>query len=100
MSTAFLAQLTGDLTTMLSDFGQTATVGGVSITAIFDNEYIDVNLSMGDVASASPAIHCKSADVTTAAKGTAVTVGGASYTVSHPPKPDGTGMTTLVLKKS
>ena len=94
------AAMTTATANMINAIGMTVTVGGASITALFDNEYVDINLSMGEVGSSAPALHCKSSDVSTAVKGTAVVVSSVNYTVSHPPKPDGTGMTTLILKKA
>ena len=94
------AAMTAATDEMINAIGMTVTVGGKSIIALFDNEYIDVNMSMGDIGSSAPAIHCKSSDATGAIKGTAVTVSSVNYTVSAPPKSDGTGMTTPLLKKA
>jgi len=94
------AAMTSATADMINSIGMTITVGGVSKIALFDNEYIDISLTDGDVGSSSPAVHCKSSDVSAAVKGTAVVVSAINYTVAAPPKPDGTGMTVLVLKKS
>jgi hypothetical protein len=72
-----------------------ATVGGASVGGIFDNAYAD---PMG-FGGSFPALTCASADVSTAAQGTAVVVGGVNYTVVAP-KPDGTGMTLLQLAEA
>lgn len=69
-----------------------ATVGGVSVGGIFDNAYTD---PLG-FAGSFPALTCASADVSTAAQGTAVVVDGVSYTVAAI-KPDGSGITLLQL---
>lgn len=72
----------------------TATVGGVSVTGIFDAAYQD---ALGITGSA-PALLCASADVAAAVEGTAVVVGSTSYTVTTA-EPDGTGLTRLRLQE-
>lgn len=72
-----------------------ATLDGVAVTGKFDNAYTD---PFG-FAGSSPALTCLSADVSTAAQGTAVVVNSVSYTVAAI-KPDGTGMTVLVLQEA
>lgn len=94
------AAMTTATANMINAIGKTITVGGVSITADENHEYVEMQMAMGNVGSMDLAVNCISSDVSTATKGTAVVVDGVSYTVSHPPKPDGTGMTTLVLKKA
>lgn len=69
------------------------------ITALFENEYQEINLVSGMVSSAAPALHCKTTDVSGAKKGDTVVVNSVTYSVTEV-KPDGTGMTTLVLRKA
>jgi hypothetical protein len=44
-----------------------------------------------------PRFHCRTADVSTAAEGDAIVIGGVSYTIRIV-QDDGTGMTMLVLE--
>lgn len=69
--------------------------GGPTIYVHFDNAYVD---ALG-VASASPAATCKSADVASAAQGSALTVDGAAYVVQSI-EPDGAGITVLRLARA
>lgn len=76
-----------------------ATVGGVSKDGIFDDAYLD---PLG-IAGSQPALVCVSADVSTAAQGTAVVVNSVSYTVGSKadnPEDLGTGMTRLLLQEA
>lgn len=77
----------------------TATLdGGEAFSGIFEAEYID---PLG-MSSSQPLLECASADVSTAAHGSAVAVtyksAVTSYTVGSI-KPDGTGMTRLLLQE-
>jgi hypothetical protein len=69
-----------------------ATVGGVSVAALFDNEYA----AAFDIDGSGPALTVASASVPSAAQGDAVVVGGVSYTVAAI-RPDGTGASVLRL---
>lgn len=78
----------------------TATVGGgAAISGIFDAAYLD---ALG-MSGSKPSLSCASADVSTAAQGTAVVVTYkavvTNYTVCGI-QPDGTGMTRLLLQES
>lgn len=73
----------------------TATVGGVSVSGIFDDAYLD---PLG-IAGSQPSLLCASADVSGAAQGSAVVVNAVSYTVGSI-QPDGTGMTRLLLQEA
>lgn len=89
---------------MIDSIGVAATytpAGGsaAAIMVLFEKEYREIDLISGTVSSASPAAHCKSADVAAAKKGDALIVAGVSHTVSAV-LPDGTGLTTLVMKKA
>jgi hypothetical protein len=79
----------------LQDFGITATVGGASVTGIFDDAYADpLNFS-----GSEPSLLCKSSDVSARAQGDAVVVNAVNYTITAI-KPDGTGMTRLLLAEA
>lgn len=98
------AAMTTATASMIDAMGMSATYtpqGGdaTEITVLFDNEYQEIDLVSGAVSSASPAAHCKSSDVSNAKKGDALMVSDVDYTVTAV-KPDGTGLTTLILRKS
>lgn len=82
-----------------ADFGQAATWNGISLNCIFDNGHTAVDAG-GEIRfeTLTPQALCRAADVAGAAHGQAFTVGGVAYLISgiHP---DGTGMTTLMLRK-
>lgn len=80
-----------------SDFGQTVTVGGVVVSAIFDNGYVLGSVGPIGMASSQPSLMLASANVPANPVGTAVLVGAANYVVgAH--EPDGTGMSRLLLE--
>lgn len=79
--------------------GQAITVDGISIDAIFDNDYNDLSGMGVGVASSSPYVMCLSSDIGSASEGSDVVVGGLLYRVSSPPEPDGLGMTILRLNE-
>ena len=79
----------------LAAFGESVTVGGESVTGIFDYEYVEVN----EVESKQPALTVLATDVTDAGHGDAVTVRGAGYTIISI-QADGTGLVLLVLAKT
>ena len=85
-----------DYAPFLTDFGIAATVGGVAITAIFDNGYAD---AFGIVSGSAPVLLCSSASVSAATVGAAVSVNATSYTVREI-QPDGVGMTRLLLQEA
>jgi hypothetical protein len=80
-----------------TDFGQTATVGGVSVSGIFDNGFALGGVGAIGMASSQPTLTLATASVPASPVGTAVVVGGGNYTVgAH--EPDGTGMSRLLLE--
>jgi len=84
-----------DALVMFYDFGVDATLDGSAVRGIFDDAYTD---PLG-MAGSQPLLLCSSADVSTAAQGTAVVVNSVSYTVGSI-QPDGTGMTRLLLQET
>jgi hypothetical protein len=88
----------------VDDFGVAATYtpsGGSASTVngIFDNDFVEVDAGGGvAVALQQPRFHCRTADVSSAAEGDALVVGGVNYTIRIV-QDDGTGMTMLVLEK-
>ena len=90
-------QIAADLDIFVDDqtgFAVTATIGGVEVTGILDNQYVEVL----DSAGTHPVLTCKTADVAEATEGTAVIIAGVEYEVIVP-QPDGTGITQLVLEE-
>lgn len=80
-----------------SYFGQSATVGGVSVSGIFDNGYALGGVGAMGMASSQPMLTLATANVPANPVGTAVVVGGGNYLVgAH--EPDGTGMSRLLLE--
>ena len=82
-----------------NDFGVSATIGGSTVSGIFDNDFVEVDTGGGvPFAMQQPRFLCRTADVSSAAEGTAATISGVSYKVAVR-EDDGTGMTVLVLEK-
>jgi len=80
-----------------ADFGQSATVGGVVVSAIFDAAYSLANAGPIGMASSQPMLTLATANVPANPVGTAVVVGAVNYTVgAH--EPDGTGISRLMLE--
>ena len=86
---------TADAATFTNDFGLTAIVGGVTVEAIFDAAYTD---PLG-MAGNSPQLIVATEDLPAVAVGQAVTANATSYTVQAI-EPDGTGITTLILRRA
>ena len=83
---------------LITEFGVPVTISpplapDYDITAVFDNEYEDPL----NVESTSPALTCQTVDLASPAHGDALVVSGNSYTVRSV-KPDGTGITVLILE--
>jgi hypothetical protein len=87
---------TEDFASYFVDFGVTATVDGVSVRGIFDNDFLS---TLGITAGSGPVLLCAAADITSAAQGDAVTVAAVSYTITAI-EPDGTGMVLLRLQEA
>jgi hypothetical protein len=81
------------------EFASTATIGGVDIAVIFDAQGV-VGLN-GFVQSVGPQIRAKTADVAARGivNGTSITINAVVYYVTAI-DPDGTGVTTLQLRKT
>lgn len=82
-----------DRAPFFADFGIDATVGGASVRGIFDNAF----LAQLNIVGTDPLLLCRTSDVTSATRGTAVTVPAGSFKVIRK-EPDGTGMTRLILE--
>lgn len=87
----------------IDDFGTAATytpTGGeaTTVNGIFERDYAAVNAGGAiDFAITSPAFQCRTSDVSSAAEGDAIVIGGVNYTV-RVVMDDGTGLTMLQLE--
>ena len=84
---------TEDLAPFLADFGVDATVGAAAVRGIFDNAF----LAQLGLVGTDPLLLCRTSDVASATRGTAVTLPAGSFKVVRK-EPDGTGMSRLVLE--
>ena len=82
-----------DLFFDLEALAVSATVGGATVSGIFDRPYKEDEM----VAGYAPVLYCKTSAVTAVVEGTAVVIGGVNYEVAGI-QPDGTGVTGLVLQ--
>ncbi|MBS1188913.1 MAG: hypothetical protein H6R10_705 [Rhodocyclaceae bacterium] len=76
-----------------------AVISGRVVAGVFSNGYSEA--FGGLVGGRQPTLLCSSADVSTVARNTAITVNGTGYTVADL-RPDGVsgGMTLLILEES
>ncbi len=77
------------------DFGVVATIGAATVTGIFDVPTAEAFGMLGT----DPTFTCAAADVPGIAAGQAVTINAVAYTVTAV-RPDGTGLTVLMLDKA
>lgn len=78
-------------------FAVTATSGASSFPVIFDNDY---QASLGGfVEGASPQCMARTSDVSALVQGSAITIEAVAYLVREV-RPDGTGVTTLLLERA
>lgn len=87
----------GDRRAYMAAFGETVSISGVLITAIYDDPYL---LSL-DVATSMPMLHCITADISGVTYSNPVIISGAGFTgtvreIQH----DGTGMSTIMLGRT
>ena len=80
-------------------FGRAATWNSTTVNGIFDNGFLPVDAG-GEIRfeTLTPQFICRTADVAGATHGQSVTIDGVAYLITgiHP---DGTGFTTLMLRK-
>lgn len=95
-----------DLDTVFNtdEFAETATYvragfPATFIPVIFENNYAVIQ-EIGETGMGvpTPQVLCKTADVANAARGDTLVVGGTTYYVQEV-RPDGTGITTLILSR-
>jgi hypothetical protein len=89
---------TEDFTVFFDDFAIEAMVGVAPVMVIFDSDYISASDQFGGVGGSLPRALMKSSDVAThnITRNTALIINGTEYYVIEP-RPDGTGLTLLVL---
>lgn len=75
-----------------------ATVGAATISVQFDNARQDERVGDQDVYATGPRCWTRTSDVSGLAIGGSITIGGTAYTVIDQ-RPDGVGMTELVLEE-
>lgn len=80
-----------------AEFAKSVSVGGVVVSAIFDNGYAHGSVGMLGMATSQPSLTLASADVSTDPVGASVLVGSAAYLVAAH-EPDGTGISRLLLE--
>lgn len=86
--------MTENLALYFADFGVNVTIGAATVRGIFDAAFAE---TLGFVGGTSPQLLCASADVSSVAEGTAITIAAVNYTVAEI-HPDGTGVTVLKLE--
>ena len=97
-----------ELTSLLSDFGDTVTFSPgstypnrnddtVDIKAIFDNAFFEVIGEENPARSSQPSLVCKTSDVSGAERNSMIERGTDRYKVVGV-EPDGTGITLLLLE--
>ena len=88
-------QLVEDFTPFLTDFATDATIAASSVKGLFDNGYAE---ALAPAAGSAPTFLCKVPDLPSITLGTTtISIDGDSYTIVEN-KPDGFGLTTLVLE--
>lgn len=87
-----------DLSLFLEDFGETVTLGGIPLQAIFDNAHQGTGLLGVDFESRNPTLRVKDADLPSDAHDLPVRVRGVDYEVVGV-EPDGTGLSVLQLRR-
>ena len=70
---------------------------GVSVVCVFRNEFFQVDDGMVAVESSQPLVTVESSKITGVAHGDTMTIDGTTYNIVAI-KPDGTGVTDLVLE--
>lgn len=93
------AWIAADVEHMLEDFGESVTLNGVSVTAIFDAEGEVAGAGFSGAAVYRPMLTLATSDVPASPIGKTAVVGGVSYTVAEH-RADGTGVSTLVLERA
>jgi len=81
-----------------AEFGQTVTLNGVPVAALFDAAYMLGNVGDFGVSGSNPVATLQTALVPADVVGMTLVAGGVSYRVTEN-QPDGTGISTLQLRQ-
>lgn len=74
----------------------TATIGGVEIDGVFRNSYGE---ALGMIGGTDPTFTCESSKISGLVEGGTVIINAVTYIASSDPEPDGTGISTVRLRK-
>jgi hypothetical protein len=90
--------MTEDISAFFSvtEFARAVTLNGVTVSAIFDNDYALAAVGDFGMAGSAPVLTLASAAVPADWLGAAVVVNGKNFAVTEH-KPDGTGISLLIL---
>lgn len=80
-----------------ASFAVTATIAGQPVNGIFDNASVLSEGYDGVMETVRPVFVCRSADVAAVLHGDSATINSVSYKVRGT-RPDGTGMTLIILE--
>ena len=94
---AFTEELTAYFNT--SDFAETVTLDGVEVAVIFDEAWQIGAVGDAGMMGTAPAAQLPTASVPAAPVGKTFVRGAVSYTVAEH-RPDGTGVSTLILERA
>lgn len=91
---------TEDLTAFFdpADFGTVATFNAVSVNGTFDDPSKEYHLGQAGISDSRPTFTGRTADLAAATYNSIITINGINWVVVDV-NPDGTGVTTLVLKE-
>lgn len=81
----------------VAELGDTVTVNGVAVPAMFDNGYSAADVGAVGMASSQPFITLATASVPASPVGMAAVCNGTAYTIAAH-EPDGTGISRLLLE--
>jgi hypothetical protein len=79
------------------EFAVDATLNGVAVRGVFDNQFDSSSIAVGDIAGSSPGFTLRTVDVPAKPVGKLLVIAGKTYkVVEH--RPDGTGVSVLRLE--
>jgi hypothetical protein len=79
------------------EFAVDATLNGMAVRGVFDNEFDASSIAVGDIAGSSPGFTLRTVDVPAKPVGKLLVLGAKTYkVVEH--RPDGTGVSVLRLE--
>ncbi len=75
--------------------GDTALYGSAPINGMFERQFVEISNAEGYY----PTFSCSTADVAQVPKGATLIIAGTNYTVKSK-RPDGTGLTLIILEEA